>query len=305
MSDVCPKVSVILVNYNNWRETLECIGSLSKMDYPDYEVVVVDNGSTDDSVPRIKGACPQATMIEATDNLGFSGGCNLGVHVALRQSADFIWLLNNDTVVRRDALTRLIQVATQHPTHAFFGSWICFNNHKERLWYGGGVYVPILGYFAHALYERDYRTDSRHGTSYETPWVTGCSLLVRANRLSEIGLLDESFFIYREEQEWQLRLNPLKPRAVILAEPLVFHNVGGTTGSTRSFLGTVFSSRNYLKLALLHAGLALPCWLLTWFVTYLIVPLLRRDPKSLRASILSLSLVRRPPQHVLATANWH
>src|SRR5580698_3397724 len=93
-----PLVCCVLVNWNGWQDTIDCLQSLALQDYQDLHVVVVDNSSTDDSVARIYESCPGIEVIEAAANQGFSAGCNLGIRRAFEINAKFVWLLNNDTV---------------------------------------------------------------------------------------------------------------------------------------------------------------------------------------------------------------
>lgn len=99
-----PKVYIIILNWNGLKDTLECLESVFKLDYLNFEVIVVDNGSTDDSVNVILKTYPQVRLIENRENLGYTGGNNIGMRYAIERDADYIWLLNNDTIVEEDTL---------------------------------------------------------------------------------------------------------------------------------------------------------------------------------------------------------
>src|SRR5512141_114352 len=92
-----PRVAIIVLNWNGWRDTIECLESLQRLTYPNYQVVVVDNGSTDNSVEHIRKAYPRVRLLETGKNLGWSGGNNIGIKYALGQETEYIHLLNNDT----------------------------------------------------------------------------------------------------------------------------------------------------------------------------------------------------------------
>src|ERR1700709_1176957 len=94
---LAPRVSCIIVNWNSWQDTVECLTSLRACTYPQLDIIVVDNGSTNDSVVRIKASCPDILLFESKENLGFSGGNNIGIRYALAMGAEYIWLLNSDT----------------------------------------------------------------------------------------------------------------------------------------------------------------------------------------------------------------
>ncbi len=98
---VTPTIVCVLVNWNGWQDTIACLNSLHAQSYPALQVIVVDNGSTNDSCQRIREAHPWVTLIETGRNLGFPGGCNAGTRLAMERGADYVWLLNNDTTVPR------------------------------------------------------------------------------------------------------------------------------------------------------------------------------------------------------------
>ncbi len=134
-----PVVYVILLNWHGWRDTIVCLDSMAKIDYQNAHTLVVDNGSTDDSVARIHDAHPEVSIIETGRNLGFSGGCNVGVRRALEEGADYIWLLNNDTTVDPQALSAMVSLAEADPMVGAVGSVLYYlDNPKDIQAWGGG-----------------------------------------------------------------------------------------------------------------------------------------------------------------------
>ena len=111
------RVYIVLLNWNGWQDTLECVRSLERMEYRNWHAVIVDNGSTDDSVARLKGACPDVTVVETDKNLGFAAGNNVGIRYALKNEADYVFVLNNDTTILPDTISAFVQFAEKHPTH--------------------------------------------------------------------------------------------------------------------------------------------------------------------------------------------
>ena len=111
-----PLIYIIILNWNGLQDTLECLGSILKMDYPNFRVVVVDNNSTDNSVDIIRKAHPQVSLIENKENLGYTGGNNTAMRYAMQHSADYVWLLNNDTTVEADTLSKLVFAAEESST---------------------------------------------------------------------------------------------------------------------------------------------------------------------------------------------
>lgn len=287
-SSARPKVGIIVVNWNGWRDTVSCIRSLKDLSHSNFLVVVVDNGSADGSVTRIKNAHPDIVVLDAGENRGFAGGNNIGMRYALEHGVDYLWLVNNDATVRQDSLTHLISMAEANPDIDFFGSWIGFEDHADELWFGGGEYRWQTGFMGHVAHGKKASHCSGRGQVHSTGWITGCSLLTRATTVQRIGLLDESYFLYREDVEWQLRTNRKAPRALLFGDVLVFHKVGRSTGTSRSRLGTVFMSRNYLRLARAYAGWALPAWLGRWLMQYIFKPVLKGNYLEAGLAIRSL-----------------
>jgi GT2 family glycosyltransferase len=109
-----PKVHIIILNWNQREMTVDCLNSLKKLDYADVEIVLVDNGSTDDSIEVIKENFPEITLIENKENLGVAGGRNVGFRYALQGSADYVLFLDNDTIVDKNFISELVKVGEDH-----------------------------------------------------------------------------------------------------------------------------------------------------------------------------------------------
>jgi GT2 family glycosyltransferase len=299
-TEAVPGVAVIIVNWNGCADTLDCLASLAELDYGNLHVIVVDNASSDDSVAAIRASFPDVTVLESLRNLGFAGGNNLGIRKAVTWNVTYVWLLNNDTVVRRDALRLMIEAAEAHPTHTFVGSWIMFAQEPDKLWFGGGRYDWRTGAVGHDGYGERPATIATDEPVITTSWITGCSLLVRVSALGELGLLDEDLFLYGEELDWQLRLNPKRPSALLVQQPLILHKIGMSTGSTESYLGALFMSRNFLKLAFRHGGIAAPIWYMAWLAYYVVIPSLKDRRHAARAALRSLTLLQRPGAEIVS-----
>lgn len=297
LANVHPRVHIVIVNFNNWPDTLECIQSLEHLDYRPFWVLIVDNGKQESGIPQF--GADNVRVVGVGRNLGFAGGVNTGVRIALDEDCEYIWILNNDTVVRPDSLGMLVAAAEKNPDEAYVGSWITFYDRPGTLWFGGGEYRWLTGKIAAKLWESPVPKISSGVLAVRTDWITGCSLLVRRDAVERNGLLDESFFLYREEVEWQLRAAPRRPHALLVRAPLVRHKVGRSTGRSDGYLGTVFMSRNYLKLMWRYSAVALPLWLLRWAGEYVARPLLKADIRGLSAAIRSVRLLRMPGDRIV------
>ena len=246
-----PKVSIILLNLNGYGDTSECIKSLRQIDYPNYELIVVDNGSNDESGQRLAREFPDLRMIESKNNLGFTGGNNLGTRDALERGADYVLLLNNDTVVEQAFLSSLVDVAESDPAIGLVGPKIFYFSEPERIWYAGGDVNLAAGSCNHA--GKDKIDDGRRFSKVsDTGFITGCAFLVKAEVLREIGLLDDKLFVYWEDTDFCERARKRGYRRVFVPQSHVWHKVSRTCGK-ESYFTLYLSTRNQLNWVATHA----------------------------------------------------
>src|SRR6267154_3812077 len=133
-----PRVSIVILNWNSYEVTLDCLTSLRKIDYRNFELVIVDNGSIDGSPAKLLESAPEIRLIQNKTNLGFAAGCNVGVRDALRRGTDYVLLLNNDTIVAFDFLSQLVRVAESDDRIGAASPKILFFDRPDRLNYAGG-----------------------------------------------------------------------------------------------------------------------------------------------------------------------
>jgi GT2 family glycosyltransferase len=217
-----PRVGIVVLNWRRYEDTAACLRSLARLDYPDVEVVVVDNGSGDGSAERIRVSFPWVTLIAEEQNLGFAAGSNLGIRHALRQDARYILLLNNDTEVEPSLLWTLVQAAAADPRIGVAGPKILYFAPSDLVWSAGGV-VDWRGMPSHP------GSDERDVGALEAPrdvdYITGCALLVRREVVEAVGDLDERFFAYFEETEWCARARRAGYRITYVPTTRVWHKV--------------------------------------------------------------------------------
>lgn len=218
---MAPKVSIVTLNWRGVDDTLGCLDSVRELAYPNFFVVVVDNGSGDDSVARIADECPDVDLVETGANLGFAGGCNVGIHRALERGADYVWLLNSDTWIDPGALTALVEVAERDAHLGAVGSVICDQRNARRVLAWGGGWVDLrFGRSRHAVAPT---------AGEELDYLTGASLLLRARALEDVGLLDERFFLYWEETDLCFRLRAHGWKLGVAPDSRVWHRGPGAT----------------------------------------------------------------------------
>ncbi len=214
-----PVVFILLLNWNGWRDTHECIVSLKNIEYLNCKLLVVDNDSVDDSVSILKSLHPDLDILSSPSNLGFGGGNNLGIEYAISRGADYIWILNNDTVVSSNALTELVKAVEDDKTIGAVGSSILDFDfpHNIQAW-GGGRVSFFLGS------ARNLRKPGNIN------YITGASLLVRTSVLEEIKGFDEAFFMYWEDVDMSLRIQSLGWKITVADMSRVYHKESVSLG---------------------------------------------------------------------------
>jgi hypothetical protein len=199
-------VVIVILNWNSADDTLLAVESVLRMDYPNFHVLIVDNGSTDDSVEKlVKMEDGRVELIRSAENLGFTGGCNLGFDWALEHGADYVWLLNSDAVTEVGTLTSLVGVAEADPTIGLVTPLIASLQEPSRMVYAGGFYNAES---PSCNMTRDIETGKKWVTEHSKEvLLLGTALLVRVDLIRRIGKLDDGFFAYWEDIDFSMRGN--------------------------------------------------------------------------------------------------
>ena len=207
------RVAVVILNWNGWKDTISCLESLLRLDYPDFYLVVVDNASTDDSVAQIARAMPHVELLQTGANLGFGGGCNAGIRHALDKGADYIWLVNSDAVADPGALSALVRVADGNPALGSVGSVLYEVDQLDKVQLWGGARVNLwTGQSRHQLFSRSL------------DFISGASLLLRRTALEEVGLFDQkTFFMYWEDTDIHVRLRKAGWQLAVADDSRLWH----------------------------------------------------------------------------------
>lgn len=245
MNTLSRLVYIILINWNGYQNTIECVESCRKLTYPNFRILIVDNGSTDGSEAVLREQFPDIELIQAGANLGFAGGNNAGIRYALEQGADFVWLLNNDTTVDADALSALVHIAEGDKTVGMIGSKIVYYDNPQRIWFAGAVLDPQRPY---RPYHRGLNEEDRgqYDVVCETGYITGCSLLARKEMIAAVGLLDDGLFLYFEDADWSARARAAGWKQVYCSDSLVYHKVSLSIGGAASPTLIYYTARNLL-----------------------------------------------------------
>jgi GT2 family glycosyltransferase len=238
---------------------------VSKIDYFNYEIVLVDNGSTDDSVAVARQMFPDVRVIELPENRGFVGGNNEGIQAALNLNPDYVLLLNNDTETDPKFLTSLVQAAEADPTIGIAGPVIYYFDDAARIWSAGGMIEWAQGDTKMLMiHQIDPHMDEKK--SYPVDFVTGCCLLIRREVISKIGLLDPRFFMYYEETEWCVRAKAAGYQIICVPQAKIWHKIS-TVEREDSPQVKYYMTRNRLLFLRLSKA-SWPAWIHTILYDY-------------------------------------
>lgn len=225
-----PLVFIVTLNWNRREDTLECLRSMEDLDYPNKRLLLVDNGSEDNSVAAVKETFPEVEIIENASNLGFSAGTNVGLEYALSHEAQYILLLNNDTHIKSNALNELMSDMSDDV--GMVAPKIYYAEDPTRIWSLGGRRHWLT---TEKVGDVRGQIDKGQGTkNLERDYVAGCAILLSRNFLEDIGLFDERFFMYYEDSDLSLRARDGGYRLLISPEAHVWHKVAMSSGGSDS-----------------------------------------------------------------------
>jgi len=287
------KVYIILLNYNGWKDTIECIESVLKNDYDNYQIIVVDNNSPNNSMEYIKAwaegkqevvydensqlkhlsqpfekkpldyvfytkkealnggdqikesECNKPLIfIQAGENGGFAAGNNIGIKYALaKDDFEYVWLLNNDTVIEKDSLSLLVKHAKKNEIGISGSALMYYHDPKEVQAYGGHI-NKFFGTGTHILHVSEI--------GKKLDYVVGASFLINNKVLDKIGLMPEEYFLYYEETDYCFNARNNGFKLGVSLDSVVYHKEGGSTGassnpSNRSEFSDLLSLKNRIK----------------------------------------------------------
>ena len=269
---------IIILNWNGWRDTIECLRSLYKTGGAEFFCVVVDNGSTDGSVEKIiefisksgnnsdwalvreGGECEYirrdipdkfTVIYSLKENNGFAKGNNMGIDLARRFQPKYLLLLNNDTEVEPDFLVNLIRFQTSHPEYCILTPVILYFSDKSRVWNCGG---KLCWGFRRYFYGNQKLSRIKEKDFIECEFVTGCALFIRADKLHGENIFTERFFHGEEDFELSYRMKKSGQRMACVIDSRIFHKVGISTKTMNSlgksfiyYLNRYINMRSYMS----------------------------------------------------------
>ena len=275
------KLTVVILNWNRCQDTIDCVCALQRQTLQDFATIVVDNGSRDGSATVLEERFPDVRIICNGTNLGYAGGNNVGIRAALEMGADYVLLLNNDTVPGEEFLERLLAGATVDKNIAAAGPKVIWDVDPPTLW---GAYARIT-YHKNIVRIEGFTCPDVNAFSEpeDVDAVIGCGIMMSRTALEEVGLLDEEFFAYHEDVDWCCTAHEKGYRIVYVPSAVLPHKGSRSTGGGYDSPIMYFGGRNSVLFVKKHASLR-QLLIFSFFVTY---DLLRG---------LARALLRRPSE---------
>ena len=224
-------VSIVILNWNGKDVIFECLKSLEKLDYPNYEIVVVDNGSTDGSCELLEKGYPDIKLVKNRENLGVAQGINIGVK---HSTGEYVLLLNNDTIVDESLLKELLKVLENGDDVGLVGPKIYYFDYPQRIWAAGGGKINWHTGDVR-LSGGDEIDKGQYESITELDYVSGCALLTSKELFHKIGYMDESFFAYFEETDWCVRASNEGYRLLYVPKARMWHKVRASSRNISGF----------------------------------------------------------------------
>jgi hypothetical protein len=257
-----PYIISVILNTNRRDDTLECLASLAESTYQNHKVIVLDNHSADGSVAAIQAAFPAVEIIELNQNLGYAGNNNVGIEVALEQGADWVFVLNEDTVLAKDCLAQLVDVGESDPRNGIVGPMVYHHDEPDVIQSAGG---ELSRYWQGRHIAQNEPDLAQFSGSRQVDWVSGCGIMVWRSVIEQVGMLDERFFYYWEETEWCVRARKAGWRIIHVPQAKLWHK-----GVQRDYHPkpsvTYYNTRNRFLMMHKH-GAPVSAWIHAWLQT--------------------------------------
>jgi len=254
-----PLIVTIVLNTNRRDDTLACLASLKQGTYKNHKIIVLDNASSDGSVEAIRSAFPAVQIIELVENLGYAGNNNVGIKAALAQGADWVFVLNEDTILAPDCLAHLVKVGQRDAHIGIVGPMVYHHDEPDVIQSAGGR----LGRYWQSRHIAQNEPDRGQFTApHRVEWISGCAILVRRAVIEQVGMLHELFFYYWEETEWCLRASKQGWCIVHVPQAKLWHK-----GVQRDYRPgpsvTYYNTRNRFLMLAKHQA-PLTAWVVAW-----------------------------------------
>jgi len=253
-----PRVTITIVNYMGFEETIKCLKSLERLDYPNFDIIIIENGSGNESFSELreyidKKKKPNIRLIKSLKNLGFAGGHNLAIKKS--ENTDYFFLLNPDTELESNCLSELVKIAEkkefENKKIGFLGPRIFYEDKKTVYSNGGYIGKNLIKATLkdHGKIKEDLIEELPIGTEY----ITGTALLVSKAAIDDIGLMREDYFLYYEDSDWSFRATEKRYVHLIVPKAVLYHK-GYHSTEYLSFDYIYYLTRNGYYLAWWNGG---------------------------------------------------
>ncbi len=225
-------VAIIILNWNGEEDTISCIESLKRINYPNYKIFLVDNNSEKKSQDILEEYCLKNSdlkieFIKNQENTGFSAGNNIALKKAFKDEFDYFLLLNNDTEVKEDFLDKLIEVAENNKKSGILAPKIYFYDKPNVIWHAVCKFSWMGG--GRPLQYEEVDKNPKESKIKKTQYVSGCAMLIKKEVIEKIGYLEESFFMYYEDTDFSLRAKNAGFELLYVPSAHIWHKVSRST----------------------------------------------------------------------------
>lgn len=270
-----PLIYIITVNFNTAEHTIEMVNSLLNINYKNYKLIVIDNGSNPSDYEKLKKIEEDCIVVRSNINLGFAGGNNIGIKMAIEDKSEYILLLNNDTTVKEDFLSKLVESMHKNNADVVCPKILNYYN-KKIINYAGGDIISYKG--AVNIYGLGKIDSNKYDVCKQITFAHGCCLLISTEALLSCGGLEDSYFLYFEDTDLSAKLNSLGKKLIYEPKALIYHK---ESVSTKRFSDNYqyYFCRN--RLQFIKSNIKYPMKIIALFYTslYIIKHLLNGDFK--------------------------
>jgi GT2 family glycosyltransferase len=255
-----PLVISVVLNTNHCEDTLQCLASLEQNSYTPHQIILLDNASNDGSVEAVRASFPKVQIIQLTENLGYAGNNNVGIDAAISQGADWVFVLNEDTILAPECISQLVACGESDAKIGVVGPLVFHYDEPGVIQSAGGKMDATFRGWHIGENEVD---QGQFKEPCEVDWISGCGILVRGAVINQVGTIDARFFYYVEEFEWCVRAKEAGWKIINAPGAKMWHK-----GVQRNYQPkpsvTYYATRNrLLVLAKHHASAGV--WIRTWF----------------------------------------
>jgi len=237
-------VSIIILNWNGKKDTLECLNSVTKINYKKLSIIIADNGSTDDSVLEIRNRYPNLTMVENGANLGFAEGNNHAISYALNHGADAVVILNNDTIVHKNLIQSFIDAYQSLDRVGILGATCFYYDNPEVIWTCGANFDNDSLHFNY-LHQGLKASDTPEEKLTPVDYIVGCVMFVPKEVINSAGLMDKTYFLNFEEFDWCNKIRESGYTNYTVKDAMIWHKISSSFGGKNSPLKNYFLTRNF------------------------------------------------------------